>query len=485
MSKDPSERDDETDGAESDDLFDADLGSLMAGHLLDDEPPATSGPAPAPEGSTTNGVTATPPVAPGTPAEPPPVARPDANAALVPDDLLAERERTRERLTEEIPPATPSDGPPSDGAPTGRPVGATAEDGESFEAALARAVAEDEAAEAAASNGHHRAEAGVDGTAVDVDGAAGDGLGSDGRSAAGGAPADGATVDGPAAGAAGRAEARNGRDPVIPAAGASAPVRPTVDAGGPPPLADPGPTAPPESTAPPTHQVPSVEATRRDTDEMPVVAPAGDVDEDSLHGRGARRADPATAAAGGDHDEEPVLAEPEAGGKSRVRSAVEWVAAIVIALVTAFLVKTFVLQAFVIPSASMNPTLVDGDRVLVSKLDIGEIERGDVIVFDNPARLPGEPAQLIKRVIGLEGDVLEARDGEVVVNGQVLDEPYLSDEVLTRELEQTTVPDDHVFVMGDNRPNSRDSRFIGAIDVDDIVGEAFLIIWPPNRISTL
>jgi signal peptidase I len=218
---------------------------------------------------------------------------------------------------------------------------------------------------------------------------------------------------------------------------------------------------------------------------MPAIAGVGDVDEDSLVGHGARRADPAPAAGAPDDHQEPALAEPPPEGKSRTRSVVEWVAAIVIALVTAFLVKTFVLQAFVIPSASMNPTLVDGDRVLVSKLDIGEIERGDVIVFDNPARLPGEPAQLIKRVIGLEGDVLEARDGGVVVNGQALDEPYLSDEILTRELEQTTVPDDHVFVMGDNRPNSRDSRFIGAIDTDDIVGEAFLIIWPPARISTL
>ncbi|MDY7100373.1 MAG: signal peptidase I [Actinomycetota bacterium] len=537
MPKDPSDPDEDVDGGDDrDDLFDADLGSLMAGHLLDDDPLAPAPRPDAPPSDTTDGTgtsesttvgdgspgapstnaaasgtspDAAPPVdasaAEGAGSEPPEPSAPkrkDANPALSPDDLLAERQRKDAERAADHAAASPAARPDTadaasnanpDAAGANRASGAATADGEDFEAALARAVAEDEAA---TSNGHR---AGVDevvGASAPVDVVphpGGPGHDAPVADELGEAPGNGnGTTNGN----------NNGAAPPV---GEVPPGRPTMDAGGPPPAVSTptppvSPSQPPEAVAspegamtgagtpeaddaPPTDQVPSVERTRRDTDEMPAIT-AADIDDDSLTGHATRRS--ATNGSGPADPQEPsMLTEPEPRGKSRTRSFVEWVLAIVIALVTAFLVKTFVLQAFVIPSASMRPTLVEGDRVLVSKLDIGEIGRGDVIVFDNPARLPNEPAQLIKRVIGVEGDVLEARDGTVLVNGQALDEGYLDDGTLTRELEQTTVPDDHVFVMGDNRPNSRDSRFIGAIDVDDVVGEAFLIIWPPARIATL
>jgi signal peptidase I len=173
--------------------------------------------------------------------------------------------------------------------------------------------------------------------------------------------------------------------------------------------------------------------------------------------------------------------------RSHNRALAEWVVAIALAVVAAFLIKTFLVQAFVIPSGSMEHTLEINDRVLVSKFAyrISDIHRGDVIVFKNPKRLPGEPAQLIKRVAATAGDVIEAVDGKVVVNGQVRDEPYLAPATPTRDLPRQTVPPDHVFVLGDNRTNSKDSRFIGPIDTSTVTGKAFFRIWPLGRLGGL
>jgi signal peptidase I len=182
-----------------------------------------------------------------------------------------------------------------------------------------------------------------------------------------------------------------------------------------------------------------------------------------------------------------------------VRSIVEWVAVIVGALVVALVVKTFLFQAFYIPSASMEPTLEKGDRVLVNKLsyDLHDVNRGDVVVFELPEDKIGPDGikDLIKRVVGLPGDTIETRDGVVYVNDRRLEEPYLADGTRTGDptngnnpaIDRQVVPDGTVFVMGDNRSNSHDSRYAdrGPIPIDSIVGRAFVLVWPPGKIGSL
>lgn len=177
---------------------------------------------------------------------------------------------------------------------------------------------------------------------------------------------------------------------------------------------------------------------------------------------------------------------------------------IFIALVLAVIIKTFIVQAFFIPSGSMLETLQIDDRVLVSKLSYvwGEPDRGDVIVFDDPRGVAVDeesvPARLwrnlsesigirtpqsefIKRVVGLGGDTVEGRDGVVYVNGQPIDEPYLPRYAVTDDFDVVEVPEGELFVMGDNRSDSIDSRSFGTIPEGDIVGRAFIVMWPPSR----
>jgi signal peptidase I len=187
-----------------------------------------------------------------------------------------------------------------------------------------------------------------------------------------------------------------------------------------------------------------------------------------------------------------ATARKQRRAKSRQRALVEWVLAITLAITAAFVIKTWFVQAFVIPSGSMEPTLQVNDRVLVAKFAyrISDIHRGDVVVFKNPARLPDEPAQLIKRVVGVGGDVIQTVDGKLVVNGALVPEPYLAPGTMTRapdghDLPKTTVAAGHIFVMGDNRGNSRDSRYIGPIENKTVVGKAFFRLWPVRRIGRL
>ena len=183
---------------------------------------------------------------------------------------------------------------------------------------------------------------------------------------------------------------------------------------------------------------------------------------------------------------------------------------IFVALAVAILVKTFVIQAFYIPSESMVPTLEVGDRVFVSKFmfDGGDVARGDVIVFENPnpGELPDrsgvssvlhwlgegiglaqpENEDFIKRVIGLPGETIEIKENVVYIEGEPLDEPYLTEEARSSngDLEPTTVPDGEVFVMGDNRGNSADSRYgLGTVPLDLVIGKAFVLIWPPSHVG--
>jgi signal peptidase I len=154
------------------------------------------------------------------------------------------------------------------------------------------------------------------------------------------------------------------------------------------------------------------------------------------------------------------------------------------ALVFGF-VRPFVMEAFWIPSGSMIPTLEVGDRVLVNKFiyRFTDPERGDIIVFESVDRTNED---LIKRVVGLPGDKIAVRSGKLYVNGEPQKEPYTNKKLPDRSFyAKTTVPKDHVFVMGDNRGNSADSRVFGPLPEKNIEGEAFLRFWPPDRIGLL
>ena len=159
---------------------------------------------------------------------------------------------------------------------------------------------------------------------------------------------------------------------------------------------------------------------------------------------------------------------------------------IAFALVFGF-VRPFVLEAFWIPSKSMVPTLEVGDRVFVNKFiyRFHPPERHDIIVFESDeGSTEGGQEDLIKRIVGLPGDEISVQDGTLFVNGERQEEePYVKKQFPdTRSFGPTVVPEGKVFVMGDNRADSRDSRYIGPVPLENIEGEAFMIFWPPGDI---
>nr|WP_309098712.1 signal peptidase I [Fredinandcohnia onubensis] len=170
----------------------------------------------------------------------------------------------------------------------------------------------------------------------------------------------------------------------------------------------------------------------------------------------------------------------------------EWIKALFIALLIAFIIRVFFLTPAIVEGASMQPTLQDQNRMIVTK--IGEPKRFDVVVFHAT-----EEKDYIKRVIGLPGDRIEYKDDTLYINGKPYDEPYLDrskqeliDGPLTNSftLRETpvgsdVVPEGHLFVMGDNRRNSMDSRHIGAIPIDSVVGTTNLVVWPIKEIKIL
>jgi signal peptidase I len=187
----------------------------------------------------------------------------------------------------------------------------------------------------------------------------------------------------------------------------------------------------------------------------------------------------------------------------RMRQLVEWIAVIVGALLVALVIKTFLIQPFYIPSGSMSPTLNKDDRILVNKLsyDLHDVNRGDIVVFETPENFPNRDVDnLVKRVIALEGETINFSDGEVVIDDRLLNEPYIAEglpSTWTAGLppgcageesdpnEGCTIPEGHVFVMGDNRTGSDDGRVFGPIPEDLIVGRAFLRVWPLGEVGFL
>ena len=189
-----------------------------------------------------------------------------------------------------------------------------------------------------------------------------------------------------------------------------------------------------------------------------------------------------------------VETENEYPQKSALRENIE---AILVAIVIALFIRTFVVQAFKIPSGSMKQTLQIGDHILVNKfiyglkipylsktiISIKKPRRGDIVVF----KYPVDPNKdFIKRVVGIPGDTVQIKNKRVFINAQPIEDPhahYTSSPILKGKLSPRdnlapiTVPDGKVFVMGDNRDNSHDSRFWGFVDQRDILGKAFIIYW--------
>jgi signal peptidase I len=186
-------------------------------------------------------------------------------------------------------------------------------------------------------------------------------------------------------------------------------------------------------------------------------------------------------------------------GHSPGRVLRDWILVVVIALGAALLVRVYVLQQFYISGPSMESTLYENNRVLVNKLSyrLHDIRRSDVVVFDRITTSGGVIAHddLIKRVIGIAGDTVEIKDCKVLVNAKEIQEPYLDESVLALpnavercrviDMKPITVPKNQLFVMGDNRPESFDSRSFGTIPKHLVVGRAFAIVWPFGRIATL
>ncbi|MFM7685589.1 MAG: signal peptidase I [Actinomycetota bacterium] len=177
--------------------------------------------------------------------------------------------------------------------------------------------------------------------------------------------------------------------------------------------------------------------------------------------------------------------EPEPEPRRRLNGWLEWLIVVVVAVTAALGVRAFVLQQFAVSGRSMDTTLHDGDRVLVNKLSyrLHDPNRGDVVVLKT-IEGTGE-RDLIKRVVALPGETIEYRNCTLYVNDRELLEPYLDPLVVTPNAcgpDQTkiTVPVDYVFVMGDNRPGSKDSREIGPVSYADLLGRAFVVIWPKD-----
>jgi len=174
--------------------------------------------------------------------------------------------------------------------------------------------------------------------------------------------------------------------------------------------------------------------------------------------------------------------------RARRRRALEWPFLVAFALVAAFLIRTFAIQTFYIPSGSMHETLLEGDRVLVNKVayHLHAVHRGDVVVFRRPPDFEVDDDDLIKRVVALPGETVEGKGRKVYVNGKALTEPYVEPACNgTDDFRPTTVPAGDLWVMGDNRCDSSDSRVFGPIDQSLLVGRAFVLAWPPGRVAWL
>ncbi len=170
-----------------------------------------------------------------------------------------------------------------------------------------------------------------------------------------------------------------------------------------------------------------------------------------------------------------------------MRTALFWLRDLVVSVVIAIILIVFIYQPVKVEGTSMMPALTDQERIFINKFTyrfgIGQIERGDLVVFS----FPQDPSKsYIKRVVGLPGDTIEIDRGQVIVNGQPLVETYVPDEYRDyQSMERRVVPADHYFVLGDHRSSSNDSRAWGFVRRENIYGKAVFVYWPLDKIGRL
>ena len=184
--------------------------------------------------------------------------------------------------------------------------------------------------------------------------------------------------------------------------------------------------------------------------------------------------------------ESPEGMPPAKGRKTSglLRTVVEIVVIVAAAFAIALLVQAFLVKPFTIHQVSMRPTLEEGDRILLNRLvyHFRKPARGDIIVLHSPINADED---LVKRIVGIADDRLSVSGGKLYVNGVAQNEPYLLEQDFDGEMPETVVPPGDVFVMGDNRNNSGDSRLFGPISTDSIIGGAFVVYWPIGHWKTL
>ncbi len=167
-------------------------------------------------------------------------------------------------------------------------------------------------------------------------------------------------------------------------------------------------------------------------------------------------------------------------------SVSDWMISIIVAVAIAFLIRTFIFEPYLVEGSSMYPTLVNHERLIVNKFGyfVGDPKKGEIVIFRYPQ---DESRDFIKRVIAVGGDTVEMRDGKVLVNGKVVAEDYTWKDdpkgINHSNFRKSVVPKDHIFVLGDNRNNSRDSRFpdVGFVPLNLVKGKAAVAFWPVDK----
>lgn len=176
--------------------------------------------------------------------------------------------------------------------------------------------------------------------------------------------------------------------------------------------------------------------------------------------------------------------------KERSSETKEWIITILSTILLIIVIRTYIFSPVVVEGDSMNPTLLDGDRLFINKIGmyVGELERLDIVVFKTRKN-----EYYIKRIIGMPGDKIEFLESQLYINGELVNEPYINPDAFQRDLSIDSlygierIPDEFYFVVGDNRSNSMDSRqrSIGLIHESEILGSANLIVWPIDRIKNV